>query len=109
MTLDSLSSNVFEQRTSTGREHFFSFNALTPPCGFTLIETICPKVCSKSRPKSAKSPLPVDVRISAFVPQLSFPGETGSGVANSSVFSDLSVQEKTTACITSTDQAIPIL
>ena len=56
--------------------------------GFTLIETICPKVCLKSRPKSAKSPLPVDVRISALVPQLSFHGETSSGVANSSVFSD---------------------
>ena len=27
-----------------------------------LIETICPKMCSKSRLKSAKSPLPVDVR-----------------------------------------------
>ena len=56
--------------------------------GFTLIETICPKVCLKPRPKSAKSPLPVDVRISALVPQLSFHGETSSGVANSSVFSD---------------------
>ena len=29
---------------------------------FTLIKTICPKVCSKSWLKSAKSPLPVDVR-----------------------------------------------
>ena len=29
---------------------------------FTLKETICPKICSKSRLKSAKSPLPVDVR-----------------------------------------------
>ena len=29
---------------------------------FTLIETICPKIFPKSRLKSAKSPLPVDVR-----------------------------------------------
>ena len=29
---------------------------------FTPIETICPKICSKSRLKSAKSPLPVYVR-----------------------------------------------
>ena len=28
---------------------------------FTLKETICPQICSKSRLKSAKSPLPVDV------------------------------------------------
>ena len=27
-----------------------------------LIETICPKICSKSRLKSSKRPLPVDVR-----------------------------------------------
>ena len=31
---------------------------------FTLIETICPKISSKSRFKSAKSPLQVDVRSS---------------------------------------------
>ena len=29
---------------------------------FSLIETICPKICSKSSLKSAKSPLPVDAR-----------------------------------------------
>ena len=29
---------------------------------FTLRETICPKFCSKSRLKCAKSPLPVDAR-----------------------------------------------
>ena len=29
---------------------------------FILKETICPRICSKSRPKSAKNPLAVDVR-----------------------------------------------
>ena len=29
---------------------------------FTLKETVCPKICSKSRLKSAKGSLPVDVR-----------------------------------------------
>ena len=29
---------------------------------FSLIETICPKIWSKSRPKIAKIPLPVEVR-----------------------------------------------
>ena len=29
---------------------------------FTLKETICPRICSKSRTKSVKTPLPVDVR-----------------------------------------------
>ena len=37
--------------------------------------TISSKVCLKSRSKSAKSPLPVDMRISALVPQLSFEGK----------------------------------
>ena len=31
---------------------------------FTLIETICPKIWAKPRPKNEKSPLPVDVRLS---------------------------------------------
>ena len=61
------SSNVFERRTSTVSDPFslliyldatkFVFLSV-----FTLIETICPKMCSNSRPKSAESPLPVDVR-----------------------------------------------
>ena len=29
--------------------------------GLILVATICPKICSKSRLKSAKSPFPVDV------------------------------------------------
>ena len=29
---------------------------------FTLKETICPRICSKTLPRGAKSPLPVDVR-----------------------------------------------
>ena len=32
------------------------------PSVLILIETICPKMCSKSRLKSAKRPLPLDVR-----------------------------------------------
>ena len=28
---------------------------------FTLIYTICPRICSKSRPKGTKNPLPVGV------------------------------------------------
>ena len=57
---------VFEQRTSTGSESFslsiwrvatiFVF-----PSVFSLAETICPKICSKARPRIATRPLPVDV------------------------------------------------
>ena len=65
--LGSLSSNVFERRTSTGSEPFpllISLDAtiFVLPSVLILIETICPKICSKSRLKSAKRPLPVDVR-----------------------------------------------
>ena len=46
---------------------FFSFNMpwryqICMLRVFTLKETICPKICSKSRLKSAKGSLPVDVR-----------------------------------------------
>ena len=63
----SLSSNVFERRTSTGSELFSPLIRLDATnyvllSVFTLIETICPNVCSKSQLKCAKSPLPVDVR-----------------------------------------------
>ena len=62
-----LSSDVFERRTSTGSEPFpllISLDAtiFVLPSVLILIETICPKICSKSRLKSAKRPLPVDVR-----------------------------------------------
>ena len=66
-SLGSLSSGVFERRTSTGSElfsllirlHATKFVLLSV---FTLIETIWPIICSKSLPRSAKSQLPVDVR-----------------------------------------------
>ena len=64
----SSSSDVFEQSMSTGSEPFsllISLDAtifVLPTSVLILIETICPKICSKSRLKSAKSPLSVDVR-----------------------------------------------
>ena len=66
-TLGSLSSDVFEQRMSTGSETFSLLISLDATVFvllsvLILIETICPKICSKSRLKSAKSPLQVDVR-----------------------------------------------
>ena len=65
--IGSLSSDVFERRTSTGSEPFSLLVSLDAtvfilPSVLILIETICPKICSKSRLKSAKRPLPVDVR-----------------------------------------------
>ena len=64
--LGSLSSDVFERCTSTGSEPFpllISLDAIVflLPSVLILIEMICPKVCSKSRLKCAKSPLAVDV------------------------------------------------
>ena len=66
-SLGSLSRGVFERRTSTGSEtsslliclHAIKFVLLSV---FTLIETICPIISSKSRPRSAISQLLVDVR-----------------------------------------------
>ena len=65
-TLGSLSGDVFERRTSTGCEPFsllirLDAFKLVLPSVVTLKETTCPRICSKSRPKSAKRPLPVDV------------------------------------------------
>ena len=65
--IGSLSSDVFERRTSTGSEPFSLLVSLDAtvfilPSVLILKETICPKICSKSRLKCAKSPFPVDVR-----------------------------------------------
>ena len=60
--IESLSSYVFKRRTSTGSELFSLLIRLAWLNVFTLIETICPKMFPKSRLKSAKSTLPVDVR-----------------------------------------------
>ena len=59
-----LSSDVFERRTSTGREPFSLLICLDATkfvllSVFTLKEKICLKSCSKSRLKSAVSQLPV--------------------------------------------------
>ena len=66
-TLGSLSSDVFERRTSTGSEVFplltclddikFVFLSL-----FTVIQAIWLKICAKPPSKNEKRPLPVDVR-----------------------------------------------
>ena len=63
----SLSCDVFERRTSTGSEPLSLLMCLNAAVFVLLsvvilIETICPKICSKSRLKSLKRPLPVDVR-----------------------------------------------
>ena len=62
-----LSSDVFERRTSTGREPFSLLICLDATkfvllSVFTLKEKICLKSCSKSRLKSAVSQLPVYMR-----------------------------------------------
>ena len=63
----SLSKEVFERRTSTGSESFslsICLDATDLYCWlfFTLIETICPNIWSKSQLTTAKSSLPaVDV------------------------------------------------
>ena len=73
MTVTSVGENiwVFEQRTLTGSGSFSLSICLDScldgtkfvfPSVLTLIETIYPKICSRAQPKSAKSPLPVDVR-----------------------------------------------
>ena len=64
-SIKSLSSDVFDWHTSTGSEPFsllvcFDATKFVLLSVFTLSETIWPKVCSKSRLKSAKSALPVD-------------------------------------------------
>ena len=63
----SLSSAVFEGHTSTGSELFSLLISLDAtifvlPIVFILIETICPYICSKPGLKSAKRPLPFNMR-----------------------------------------------
>ena len=63
----SSSSDVFERGPSTGSEPFSLLISLDAtvfilPSVLILIETICAKIYLKSRLKSAKRPLPVDVR-----------------------------------------------
>ena len=65
-TKGSLSSDVFERRTSTGSEPFSLLASLYAtvfvlPSVLILKGTICPKLCSKSRLKCAKTPFPVDL------------------------------------------------
>ena len=67
--LGSLSSDVFERRTSTGSEPFSLFKGLDDTKSVllsdsTLTERICSKICSKSWLEIAKSPLPFDLRCS---------------------------------------------
>ena len=61
-----LKQHCFERCTSTGSEPFSLLVRLYAtvfvlPSVLILIETICPKICSKSRLKCAKSSFPVDV------------------------------------------------
>ena len=65
--LGSLSSDVFEGRTSTGSEPFSLFicldaNNLVLLSFFSLMKRIYPRVSNKPLPNDAKGPLPVDVR-----------------------------------------------
>ena len=65
--LGSLSSDVFERRTSTGSEVFSLLTYLDDIkfvflSFFTVIEAIWLKICAKPPSKNEKRPLPVDVR-----------------------------------------------
>ena len=53
---------VLKQRTSNVTEPFKLLICLDATKFFTLKETICPKICLKSRLKNAKSPPPAGVR-----------------------------------------------
>ena len=65
--MGSLSSDAFERFPSTGSEPFsplifLDATILVLLSVFTPRETICPRIYSKSRPRSSESPLPVDMR-----------------------------------------------
>ena len=67
VSLGSLSSNVFERRTSTGSEVFSLLTCLDDIkfvflSFFTVIEAIWLKIWAKPPSKNEKRPLPVDVR-----------------------------------------------
>ena len=67
LILGSLSSDVFERRTSTGSEVFSLLTCLDDIkfvflSFFTVIEAIWLKICAKPPSKNEKRPLPVDVR-----------------------------------------------
>ena len=69
MIAGSLSNDVVERRTSAESEPFSFLICLYATLFvllsvFTPIERSCWKICSKSQPKIAKSPLPVVVRCS---------------------------------------------
>ena len=66
-TLGRLNKDVFERRKSSGTEAFSLLTCLDStkfvfPNVFSLIQMICLKIWSKSRPKLQKRPLPVNVR-----------------------------------------------
>ena len=65
--MGSLSSDASERFTSTGSDPFsplifLDATILVLLSVFTPRETICPRIYSKSRPRSSESPLPVDMR-----------------------------------------------
>ena len=65
--LGSLSKDIFEGRTSTGREPFSLFicldaNKFVLLSFFSLMKRIYPRVSNKPLPNNAKGRLPVDVR-----------------------------------------------
>ena len=67
LLIGSLSNSVLERRKSTGSERFSLLICIDATkfvllSVFTLIESICPKICSKSRLKGTKKQLPVDFR-----------------------------------------------
>ena len=67
MSIGSLSTDVFEGRTSTESEPFSLFicldaNKFVLLSFFSLMKRIYPRVSNKPLPNDAKGPLPVDVR-----------------------------------------------
>ena len=109
--IGSLSSDVFERRTSSGSEPFPVLISLDAtlfilPSVLILTETICPKVCSKSRLKSAKLPFPVDVRRSK-TSLLKLPNVWK--VADPQSHVSVKVESRSTSRLFSTIYILPIL